>query len=167
MPRVMVAWSEVTDILRGLTPFDIAGQMHVDAEELAVAISHLCGARLTRPDALGHMDAVEVAHAASAGTLPPAPPVAPPADDEAERARLAALPPGDCWVCKHGRHDGGECPDCGCREYLDSVVRDPGTARLLSGATGPGGPIESVDVLGNIEFVPEPGRRMSDRFVDG
>lgn len=140
---VLVPWSEVMEPLADLAAarVEVGEDVYVPAEAVIEAARVL--AALAGPAPFADAEpAVELAKGnatvAAAFGLDPVDP------DAAERARLAALPHGDCYICKHADHFDGQCPDCGCDDYQDSVIRDPAQARLMSGG-GPGGPIPEVE----------------------
>lgn len=97
-------------------------------------------------------------------------------DLDAERARLAALPPGPC-ICasrfatypndpRHNPqrhvHPAGPCEACAsssvpCTDYVDTIVRDPIQARLERGEPGPAP--EEIPAFAQPEPTFDPGAR--------
>lgn len=122
MARILVSFDELAAAIGGLQPVDIDGVRHFDGEALVRAVEALVpSVRLLSDDHVARQvgvslpSAPEHAFAFSSGS----------SAFEAERQRLAAIPPGPCVGCRHVAHEGGRCVDCDCNDYVDPVVRDP------------------------------------------
>jgi|SRR6478735_2229956 len=179
MPKVLVALSEVIDALEGLEIVNVDGGKWVDAQAFGDAMMKLAvGWHGSRAMAWGPNE-----------TLPKADPFVTPRPDarmyglgnddpnEAERARLAALPPGPCACYTRYQpypndpryqpelhvHPGGPCPACsmlegaGCDDYVDTTVRDPIQARIEAnpwGTAPDAGPIPPAPDAGDPQVNP-------------
>jgi hypothetical protein len=136
----LVAMAEIQDVIARLSVVEFDGQPYVNARDLARAVGSLTGQPslepradgwkndrfpLDRPQRLPDIpvedDGVTVRGLAASDN--PHAPV--PTALELEQRRLDALPLGPCAMCRHLEHDGGQCPDCGCDNYVDTVNRDP------------------------------------------
>ncbi len=138
----LVAVAEVREAIAQLAVVEFGGQSYVNAVDLAATVGRLTGtsSHMARPYVLppsdaGPIKAVWQVPKTSQHDLSPAlgapieaVPTSPqpiPTTFELEQRRLDALPPGDCAMCQHVAHDGGECVDCGCQNYIDKTNRDP------------------------------------------
>lgn len=126
----LVSLAEIVAALDGVEQVQIKGVIYVDVDDVDAALNPVLSA-FGPPPAAAPSPLEDTATDA-----PHEPPAAMPTDAglEAERARLAALPPGPCVGCGAVHPEG---PTERCDDYVDKTVRDPVQARIDRGIVNP------------------------------
>lgn len=136
MPLQLVSMVEIREAIAQLTVVEFEGQPYVNARDLARAVGDLTGERPLLSERIKEQEQFALDQWNKGLAVDPAkfeePALGARLDDgalpttlELEQRRLNSLPLGPCATCHHVDHDYGECVECGCQIYIDTVNRDP------------------------------------------